>query len=345
MNWKVFVAAVAAPIYIFIIPPFDPQPGVPYKKRFSQLDYLGTLLLIGACVSGVMAINFGGVIYPWNSGQTIACFVVSGVLFIIFGLQQGFRVLTTAETRIFPCQFLKSRILIILFMQTAAATTVFFIPIYFIPIFCQFTRGDSAIMAGVRLLPLAILLVVATIINGALMSKFGYYMPWYLAGGCVSVIGGALMYTVKLDTSLSKIYGYSVLLGIGGGMYAQASFAVAQAKSKREEIPLAVSFISLAQIGGTTIALAIGNSVFLNRATDSILALVPGTPRAVVQSAVSGVGSAFFQTLDPGVRTAVLGAISHAISRVYILSITGAALSIVLAVFLPIEKVSCSRFS
>ena len=42
-------------------------------------------------------------------------------------------------------------------------------------------------------------------------------------------------------------------------------------------------------------------------------------------------------------KTAVLEAVTHAISRIYILAITGAALSIVLAVFMSREKVSNFR--
>ena len=140
--------------------------------------------MIGACVAGVMALNFGGIIYPWNSGQTISCFVVSGVFFIVsgvffivFGVQQSFCVLTTEDSRIFPCQFLKHKTLIILFMQMSASVTLFFIPIYFVLLFFQFARNDSAIEAGVRLLPLICLFVFAVILNGALMSKYGYYMP------------------------------------------------------------------------------------------------------------------------------------------------------------------------
>ena len=295
--------------------------------------------MIGACVAGVMAISCGGIIYEWDSAQTIACFVVSGVLFIVFGLQQSFCVLTTEEARIFPCQFLLHKTLIILFMQMSAAVTVSFVPIYFIPLYFQFARNDSAIEAGVRLLPFVVFLVVAVIVNGALMSKYGYYMPWYLGGGCLALIGSALMYTVDLDTSTSKIYGYTVIIGIGGGMYAQAGFAIAQVKVKPHEIPSAIGFISLAQIGGATIALAIANSVFLNKATSGILAIVPGQPRNVVQGAVSGVGSTFFQSLDASVKTAVLRVVTDAISRTYILGITGAALSIVLAVFMGREKV------
>ena len=122
-------------------------------------------------------------------------------------------------------------------------------------------------------------------------------------------------------------------------MYAQAGFAIAQVKVPPQEIPLAIGFISLAQIGGATIALAIANSVFLNKATSGILAVLPDLPLEVVQGAVSGAGSTFFQTLDESVRPAVLEAVADAIQSIYILAITGAALSIVLACFMSREKV------
>jgi len=69
------------------------------------------------------------------------------------------------------------------------------IPTYYIPLYFQFVRGDSALTAAVRLLPFICLMVVLGFANGGLMSKFGYYMPWYLAGGILTTIGGALMST------------------------------------------------------------------------------------------------------------------------------------------------------
>lgn len=82
--------------------------------------------MVGACVAGVLAINLGGLIYAWNSGRIIACFVVSGLLFIILGIQQTYCFLTSLENRIFPVHFVTNRLLVILFAQTAASTTIFF---------------------------------------------------------------------------------------------------------------------------------------------------------------------------------------------------------------------------
>ena len=332
------IGAIFAPVYLFLLPSYDPRPGVSYKRRLARLDYVGTLLIIGALTSGVMAISFGGITYPWNSGTTIGLFVCSGVLFIIFGLQQTFAVLTTVEDRIFPLQFLRSPKMLILFAQTATAITSLLIPIYFIPLFFQFVRGDTALQAGVRLLPYICLLVFFCLFNGVMLTKFGYYMPWYLWGGVLSVVGGALLFSVNPDTPTAAIYGYSVVLGIGAGSYCQASFSVAQALVAPEEISLAVGFITLGQIGGGTISLAIANSVFLNQSTDKISRLLPDLPLDTVRGAILGGASAFYRGLPDALKAEVLDVVVESISKVYILVITAGAMAVVLSLFMKRER-------
>lgn len=324
------IGALFAPVWFLYLPRFDPRPGVAMKKRLAEIDYVGTILIIGAYVSGVMAINFGGSTYPWGSGRIIGLFVTSGVLFILFGTQQGMAIFTTKDRRIFPVEFLKRRIMLILFAETACASTATFLPIYFIPLFFQFVRNDSALEAGVRLLPFVIFLVVVCVANGAIMSIQGYYFPWYVIGGAFNLIGAALMYTVNSDSSTARIYGYSILLAVGAGAFIQASFSVAQAKVKPHMIPLAIGFITAGQIGGVTISLAIANSVFLNKSTQGILAILPGIPKEQVQAAISGAGSAFLSSLDETARRGVLVALVDAMRNVYILDIVAGAVALVL---------------
>lgn len=332
------VAAVSLPIWLFIMPGYDPRPGVSFRKRFAEIDYLGTILFTGAIVSGVMAVNFGGTVYAWNSGRIIGLFVTSGICFILFGLQQAFTITTTKDRRIFPGQFLKSKIMIILFSETAAASTATFLPIYFIPLFFQFVRNDSALEAGVRLLPLVCFLVFGCVANGAIMSATGYYFPWYIGGGILSVIGAALLYTVDEGTTTGKVYGYSIIIGLGAGSIAQASFSVAQAKVHPSEIPLAIGFITSAQIGGATIALSISNSVFLNEATRNIARILPNVPKGAIQGAIAGAGSSLLKTLDGPTREKVTHAIVESMSKVYIMGITAGALAAILGLLMKREK-------
>lgn len=341
-RWSFYInlciGAACAPVYLFMLPNKDPRPGVSLLDRAREVDYVGMILTIGAFVSGVMAVSFGGVTYPWNSGKIIGLFVCSGVLFILLGIQQVYTIFTTKSRRIFPVEFFKQKTILILFAVTAAGGTAIFIPIYMIPIFFQFTKSDSALESGVRLLPYIFLMVFAVIGNGAILSAYGYYMPWYTMGGILVVIGGALMYTVDDMTTVSRVYGYTVIIGFGVGLFAQASFSVAQALVEEDMIPSAVGFITCAQISGVTIALAIANSVFLNKSQAGIQAILPDVPTAEIQQTIAGAGSQFFDNLSGTVRQEVLAAIISAMSKTYILVITAGSLVVVLSLFMKRER-------
>lgn len=335
---NLFIGAVCAPAWIFLLPSRDPRPGVPFKQRVVEMDYAGTVLLMGGLTTFILAINWGGVTYPWNSGRIIGIFVTSGVLFILLAIQQAWIVFTTPSRRIIPIQLLRSKIVLLLFVVTAASGASAFIPIYFVPLFFQFTRGDGALQAGVRLLPFIIVMVVTILVNGALMARFGYYMPWYLVGGLFTVAGSALMYTVEEGTSERSTYGYTVLIGVGVGMFLQASFSVAQAVVEPENVPPAVGFITLAQFLGITMALAIANSVFLNDSKKNIAQILPSVPRSDIQVAIEGAASGFLHSLDPEISRQVLGAIVSAIDKTYILVIAAGSLVSVLSLFMKREK-------
>ncbi|GFF96182.1 putative HC-toxin efflux carrier TOXA [Aspergillus udagawae] len=334
---NLLIGALCAPVYLFLLPSKDPRPGVALKERSREMDIVGAALQMAALTTFVLAISWGGVAYPWNSGQVIGLFVASGVLFVVLGLQQVFLVFTTIERRIIPVQFFGSRTVLVLFASTAAAGASAFVPIYMIPLYFQFTRGDAALDAGVRLLPFIILMVATILTNGALLSKFGYYMPWYTAGGLLSLTGGALMYTVDLNTSTSRIYGYTVILGLGVGLWIQASFAVAQAVVEPKYVPAAVGFITLAQFAGITIVMAIANTIFLNECLTSIPRILPNVPREEIEAAIQGT-SDLLDRLSSDVRSRVLEAIVSGISKSYALVIAAGALVALLSLLMKHER-------
>lgn len=335
---NLFVGGACAPAWLFLLPSKDPRPGVPFGQRFKELDYAGIILLVGGLVSLIMAINFGGVTYDWSSGQIIGLFVCAGALFILLSIQQSQLLLVALPRRLIPVQFFRVRTVIILFVCTSASAAGVFVPIFFVPLFFQFTRGDEALDAGVRLLPLIIVLVVTISVNGALMAKFGYYMPWYFFGGLLCVAGGALMYTVHQDTSQSRVYGYTVVVGVGVGMWIQASFSVAQATVDPENVPAAIGFITLAQFLGNTTALAIANAVFLNEAEARVQQLLPDLSASEIQAAISGVSSGFAQSLTLEVRAQVVDAIVASIGKTYVLVMVSGALVTALSLAMKREK-------
>jgi len=251
-------------------------------------------------------------------------------------------VFTTEKQRLFPVEFLRSPILVMLFVTMSCAATAIFIPTYYIPLYFQFVKGDSALDAAVRLLPFIVVMVVFCIVNGGAMSKVGYYMPWYLFGGVLVLIGGALMFTVTETTTTSKIYGYTILIGVGSGSYVQAGYSVAQAKVEPSKVSSSVGFMSLAQTVGVVIALAISGSVFINSAVDGMTPFLPGVPREEVKGAVAGSTSKLFESLTGETRANVLHELIHAMDKTYILIIVAGALTVICSAFMKREKLFLS---
>ncbi|KAH7355747.1 major facilitator superfamily domain-containing protein [Pyrenochaeta sp. MPI-SDFR-AT-0127] len=267
-RWAFYINLVLfglfSPIYMLTIRSHLPQPGEGLLTRVAKLDWLGILLNAAIYTAFVLSFAIGGTIWPWSSGGTIGSIVVFAVLVVLFSLQQQFCIFTTHTDRIFPIQFLRSRTFLLLFVAQSCVQTALAIPIYYIPLFFQFTRAETAIASAIRLLPFIIVNIVVVFANGALLPKFKYYVPWYLAAGVFNSVGGALFFgLLKQTTSSGTIYGFSVLLAIGTGLAQQCAYSIATAKAPNQ-IADAIGFINNAQVGSVVIALTFTSLIFQN---------------------------------------------------------------------------------
>lgn len=69
------------------------------------MDAVGTVLFIGAVVSLLLPLQWGGQVYPWNNPRIIGLFVTFGVLVILFVLWEW----RQGDTAIVPFRILKKR--------------------------------------------------------------------------------------------------------------------------------------------------------------------------------------------------------------------------------------------
>ncbi|OJD18667.1 hypothetical protein AJ78_01363 [Emergomyces pasteurianus Ep9510] len=328
------VGALFAPVYLFLIPGFDPRGSQKILSRFRDFDYIGGILSVAVLACIIMAINFGGPMYDWDSAQIIVLFVLSGVLTVAFGFQQVFCFMTKEEHRMFPVSFLKMKEAVLLFICMAASNAGGFVPIYYIPTYFAFVRGDEPMDSAVRLLPLIIFISVVILINGALMSKFGYYQPWYVAGSALVLVGGVLFSRVDATTPAREIYGYEVLVGIGTGCYIQAGYAVMQSFTEPAMMAYSISFMMLAQLLGITFGLSISAAVFVNYAINGLIQTIPNVTHDEIESALLGASGNILAQLPAEVREASLAVIVEGIKKVYIPVYVSGAVGLVTSVFL-----------
>ncbi|KAF2216896.1 hypothetical protein CERZMDRAFT_92969 [Cercospora zeae-maydis SCOH1-5] len=340
ISWRwafylnLFIGGFFAPIYVFLLPPSDPQPGATVKARLSNFDGLGSLLSTACLLCGIMAINFGGALYAWGSGSIIALFVVAGVLLVLFSVQQVFSWTTSETERMFPVQFLRSKEACLLFVCAACSNAAGFIPIFYIPVYFIFSRGDNALDAAVRLLPLITVMSASIIANGFLMSRWGYYMPWYVVGAACALVGNVLLSLITANTAVANIYGYEVLVAVGAGLFIQAGYAAIQTVVDAAEMAYAIAFMMLAQFIGIVFGLAVAGAVFVNVAISSLHRILPETPRAEIQSIIGGTSSGALSEMSAEMRSQVISTIVDSLQGVFIAAYAAAAVALVASVFL-----------
>ena len=91
-----------------------------------------------------------------------------------------------------PVSFLKNEEATLLFVLMAICSAGGFIPVYYIPPYFQFARGEEPLPSIKRLIPLIIFISGMVLVNGVLMANWGYYQPWYAGGSILALIGAVL---------------------------------------------------------------------------------------------------------------------------------------------------------
>jgi len=313
------LAGVLSPVYFIIFPSRNPRTDISIVQKLAEIDFVGAILNGAVFVLFMIVVTFGGSTYAWNSGASISLWVVWGSCLIAYVLQQYFSIFTTPERRIFPVHFLKSRSLVLLYISTAAAAAANSVTLYYVPLFFQFTRHDSALKAGVRLLPFICLFIFCVMLSGGLLPVMGRYHVFYTIGGALILTGGSLMFTIDTNTSNSRIYGYEVLIAAGTGLVFQNAYAVAAAKVSEKDRPNAIGFINVSQIGTIAITLAIAGSLFQNLGFSSLKSAFHGFgfPDSYIRFGLAGYISPIFTSADPGVVHVAVTAVAKTIQRIF----------------------------
>jgi hypothetical protein len=309
-------------------------------SKFARIDWVGAVLNAATFVSFMVVLTFSGSTWRWNTSGPIALWIFFGLSVISYVLQQSFSIFTTPERRLFPVQFTRSRTLMLMYLTTAASASAMAVSIYYVPLFFQFTKGDTALEAAVRLLPFIILFVFFVMFAGGLLPVVGRYAPWYFPASILIIVGGAFMYRVKSTTHTAAIYGFEVLIAVGVGLIFQTGYSVAAAKVDPKNVPASIGFINVAQIGSIAISLSISGAIFQNLGYHYLREALASYDfsEATLRSALAGTQSAVLSHEGAVVRRLAIDAIVATIDKLYALVLVAGALTFVSACFMRWEK-------
>ncbi|KAL2150800.1 hypothetical protein VTH82DRAFT_7363 [Thermothelomyces myriococcoides] len=309
-------------------------------KRILRLDLLGTLMLVSFIVCLLLALQWGGTEYAWNSSVIIGLFVGFGVMVIIFAAIQVWR----GDRGTLPPRLFKNRDVVCAMFFTFFFGAGFFPLVYYLSLYFQAIKGDSAVTAGIKLLPLLISVVVTSVSSGGLISAVGYYNPFVLPCMILFTVGAGMISTFDIDSPLRVWFGYQVLAGLGIGIGFQTGPLVVQNSVSHEWIPQATACVQFFQAMGGAIFIAVAQAVFQNGLTGQIERTVPGLPpELLIHSGASEIPRVLDRIGASSYLPAVLAAYMHGLRNTYYISVACAGSAFLAACGLSWKKIQKRR--
>ncbi|KAI1775073.1 MFS general substrate transporter [Hypoxylon cercidicola] len=318
-RWSFYInlpigAVVAVPILFLHIPEQIPkQPAMKIvSKLHHHLDLLGFALLAPAIIQLLLALQYGGNQFAWNSSQVIGLFVGSGATFIVWGAWNYYR----GDNALLPFSVMKRQVVWASALNYSFQMESLLGSTYWLPIYFQAVKGVSAILSGVYLLPTVLAQLLFTVLGGYLVPRVGYVPPFSIWAGVLISIGSGLFSTFQPNTSTGKWIGYQIIASSGRGAGLQMPIVAVQNQVSREELSQAMAFLLWAQYIGPTIFLTLYNTIF---STSLRTQLPQQAPNVDVQAVLAAGATRFREVVDPRDLPNVLIAYSNSLDRVFYL--------------------------
>ena len=304
--------------------------GVAFKPRVDHvkhtIDYLGSSLLAGGLAAVVLYTSLGGTRASWTAPWMLALIVAGGVLLVAFVFAER-----RAAEPIVPLELFRNRV----FRVTSAVGFIvglaLFGAITYLPLYLQDVKGHTPTTSGLLLLPLVIGLLIASVGSGQLITRFGRYKPFPIAGTAIMVVGLLLLSRLQVDTPPVVTGAYMLVLGFGLGNVIQVLVLAAQNSVDYKYLGVASSGSTLfRQIGGS-IGVSVFGAIFANQLTRDLVGKLP--PGAHVPA--SAANPAVVKQLPAVLRDPFQVAITDALTTVFLVAAGIAVVGFVLTWFLP----------
>ncbi|KAM3079995.1 hypothetical protein ACMFMF_003409 [Clarireedia jacksonii] len=283
-------------------------------RRIQKLDLIGTAIIIPGVICLLLALQWGGSTYAWNSAKIIGLLVGAAGIIILFVISQ----IILGDKGILPPRFFKNRNTILAFLFAFFFGAGFFALIFYLAIYFQSVKGASATKAGIELLPLLISTVLSSILTGGLITVIGYYTPVMIICMALFAIGAGLITTFDLTTPLSQWFGYQVLAGFGIGVGFQGGIVIVQTVLPLVDVPVGTACVSFFQSLGGALFISVCQTLFQNGLLSGISESEPQLdPQIFLHSGATEIRQILKQLRQEDALNGILKAYVLALSHCY----------------------------
>ena len=272
-----------------------------------------------------------GIPRGWDDPVIIATISVAAISLVSFIVIER-----RSEQPLLPLGFFRQRDFVgamvgMFFIMFALMGVLFYLPQFF-----QLVQGVSAAESGLRVMPLAVVMIVCAPIAGFILPKIGprfllFWAPTMHGGGCLLILALVL----GVDTPYWIIGLALAWLGIGGSLHMPATTDTSMAAVPVDMAGKASAVTTTGQELGGTMSIAILGSFAAVMYASGVRDGLSGLPLSTAEIDVmaSGIGAAYH--LLPGLDPNILGDVQatltdsfvEAIRRTFLFGITFAVIA------------------
>ncbi|ESZ93226.1 hypothetical protein SBOR_6382 [Sclerotinia borealis F-4128] len=213
-------------------------------QRIQHLDLLGFFLFVPTAIQFLLALQWGGTTYPWNSSSIIGLFTGSFFNFLLF----LYREYCAGDAAMIP--------------------------------FSIGVRGVEPTLSGVYTLPGILSQMLFAILSGFAGGFSSSCI--FIIGGCFAAVGYSLLSTYTPFTPASKWIGYQIIGGIGRGLSMQMVLIAIQNNLPSTKVVIGQTLVIFFQYLGGALCLTIASTIFSSKLKSGLAFYAPSVDAQVV---------------------------------------------------------------
>jgi len=279
---------------------------LPQRRSEHRIDYLGAGLLTGGVIPLLLLAEKGrewGWASPLGLGLLISG-IVSLALFVPRERRMG-------EAAILPLRMFSNRVFSVSSTVAFLVGAGMFGGLTSLPLYLQIVKGESPTRAGLQLVPLMAGIIVTSFMTGRIMSRTGRYKVFPIIGTAVMATAMLLFSTLSVDTPVTQVMAYMVVMGAGLGMSMQTLVLSVQNALPPRDMGVATSSVTFFRSMGGTFGVAAALAILFGSLAANIRerAVAAHLPPAIIEQfkhATALNDSSVIGTLPPVIRRVVL---------------------------------------
>ncbi|MGG5171778.1 MDR family MFS transporter [Pseudarthrobacter sp. J1738] len=261
-RWTFFVCVPLAVVALILL---QITLKIPHVKRPAKIDWLGALLLTSGVSILLIWVSFAGKAdyYDWWSWQS-AVMVGGGVLLLALLVLVESKV----SAPIIPLKIISERTTALAIIASIAVGVAMFASSSYLGQYFQVARGATPTEAGLLTLPMIAGNLIGSVFSGQLISKYGKWKRFLIAGTLFLMGGLGLAGTIDHTTELWLVGIYTFVFGLGLGMLMQNLVLAVQNTVQAKDIGSASGSVAFFRSFGGAIGVSVLGAVMSNQVKD-----------------------------------------------------------------------------